>query len=211
MSNYSNSSIYKLCCNDASITDIYIGSTTNFRRRKFTHKSSCHNSKSQNYNQNVYQFIRENGGFNAFDMIEIERCNATDKRNLETRERYWIELLKPTLNRQIPTRTHQQYYVDNQEERLLKSANYREKNKGILGEKFKVWYEENKEAMLNKRKQVRNENKAIGKSIYQEKKAHKKTRINCIHCGSTTTYQSKSRHEKTNKCIYNQIYNFIHS
>ena len=83
MSNYSNSSIYKLCCNDASITDIYIGSTTNFRRRKFTHKSSCHNSKSQNYNQNVYQFIRENGGFNAFDMIEIERCNATDKRNID--------------------------------------------------------------------------------------------------------------------------------
>ena len=183
MPNYATSSIYKICSINTEIKDIYVGSTTNFTKRKQLHKARCNNTNI--YNSNVYKFIRKNGGWDAWCMIEIEKYTATDKRHLETRERYWIETLCAKLNNNIPTRGP--------------------------SEGFKVWYEENKEAMLNKRKQVRNENKAIGKSIYQEKKAHKKTRINCIHCGSTTTYQSKSRHEKTNKCIYNQIYNFIHS
>ena len=36
---YSNTIIYKLCCNDPSITEIYIGHTTNFTQRKNRHKS----------------------------------------------------------------------------------------------------------------------------------------------------------------------------
>ncbi len=76
--NYSNSSIYKLCCNNTEIKEIYIGSTTNFRRRKFTHKYSCNNPNDRNYNLNVYKIIRENGGWDAFDMVELEKYNATD-------------------------------------------------------------------------------------------------------------------------------------
>ena len=56
----------------------------------------------------------------------------------------------------------------------------------------------------NKHKQYREINK---ESIA----THKKTQFNCIHCGSITRLDDKSRHEKSDKCIYNQIYNFIHS
>jgi len=35
---YSKSIIYKICCNDINIIDIYIGSTTNFITRKAEHK-----------------------------------------------------------------------------------------------------------------------------------------------------------------------------
>ena len=40
---YSNAIIYKIQCLDPLNTEIYIGSTTNLRARKFKHKSSCNN------------------------------------------------------------------------------------------------------------------------------------------------------------------------
>ena len=43
MVNYNKSMIYKICCNDLKIKEIYIGSTTNFTKRKQTHKSYCNN------------------------------------------------------------------------------------------------------------------------------------------------------------------------
>ena len=86
MVNYNNSTIYKLCCKDISIKEIYIGSTTNFNRRKQQHKSNCNNS-----DYNVYQFIRNNGNWQNWSMIEIENINVNNKRKLETKEREYIE------------------------------------------------------------------------------------------------------------------------
>ena len=40
---YSNTIIYKICCKDESITDVYVGHTTNFIQRKYSHKISCSN------------------------------------------------------------------------------------------------------------------------------------------------------------------------
>ena len=74
--NYSNTIIYKLYCKDLSISQLYIGHTTNMRRRKYSHNWKCNND-NKSYNSKVYTFIRENGGFDNWDMIEIERypCN----------------------------------------------------------------------------------------------------------------------------------------
>ena len=43
--NYNNTHFYKLCCKDPTISDIYIGHTTDFTRRKNAHKTSCCNEK----------------------------------------------------------------------------------------------------------------------------------------------------------------------
>ena len=51
---YSNSIIYKLCCRDVNVKEIYVGSTTNFRARKNQHKSCCKIIKKKN-NIKVYQ------------------------------------------------------------------------------------------------------------------------------------------------------------
>ena len=91
---YSRSSIYKLCCNNTDVTDIYIGSTTNFSNRKKCHKCSCTKLGNKKYENRVYQFIRTNGGWENWSMVEIEQYNANNKRHLETRERYWIESMK---------------------------------------------------------------------------------------------------------------------
>ena len=71
---YSKTIIYKLCCKDVNITDEYVGGTTNFYGRKGNHKGKCNNS-----NTRVYKFIRENGGWDNWEMIEIEKYNAIEK------------------------------------------------------------------------------------------------------------------------------------
>ena len=133
MPNYQQSIIYKLCCKDVDITDIYIGSTTNFKQRKTKHKNVCNNEKKRYYNSNVYKYIRCNGGFDNWDMIQIEQYKATDKRDLESRERYYIETLKSKLNSYIPTRTIKEYYEDNKE----KVKEYYENNKQKINIKSK--------------------------------------------------------------------------
>jgi hypothetical protein len=138
MVNYSNSSIYKICCLDPSIKDVYVGSTTNLKIRKQNHKNCCNNSNHKSYNFPVYKLIRENGGFENWEMIEIEKYQATDKRQLHTRERYWLETLEATLNKLVPTRTTKEYYEDNKESVIKKTIEYYEKNKQLLNEKRKV-------------------------------------------------------------------------
>lgn len=95
---YSETIIYKLCCKNPSINKIYIGHTTNFTNRKNNHKSNCCNENLNNYNLYVYKFIRENGGWDNWSMVQVENYNCNNKREAETRERYWIELLNSELN-----------------------------------------------------------------------------------------------------------------
>ena len=69
---YSKSIIYKLCCLDINVKDIYVGSTTCMRNRRYAHKFNCNSIKSKKYNGNVYTFIRDNGGWCNWSMIIIE-------------------------------------------------------------------------------------------------------------------------------------------
>lgn len=127
---YSKGIIYKLCCNDVKITDIYVGSTTNFKKRKSCHKYNCANEKGKQYNYKVYRSIRENGGWDNWDMVLVEEYNATTKLGLESRERHWLETLKASLNNNIPTQPKKEY--DNK---------YRVINKETLNKEKKVKYD----------------------------------------------------------------------
>ena len=150
MPNYNNSSIYKLCCKDANIKDIYIGSTTNFTRRKCSHKSACNNINSSTYNVKVYKFIRDNRGWNNWDMVLIDNVNVNNKNELHKKEREWIENLIPSLNICIPTRTQKEYnkeYTEMNKEKIKERRKiYNDKNK----EKRKEYYIINKEKRKNR-------------------------------------------------------------
>ena len=102
MVNYKNSVIYKICCNDTEIKDIYIGSTTNFIMRKHKHKSVCNDPNNKQSYEYKYCFIRENGGWNNWNMIEIKSVECNNKRELEKYEREVYEEYKPTLNKYRP-------------------------------------------------------------------------------------------------------------
>lgn len=91
---YSNTIIYKIYCNNPSLTDIYIGHTTNFIKRKYQHKNLCSSSKKLK----IYDTIRQNGGWDNWNMIEIAKYNCADSTEARIREQEHYDLLKPSLN-----------------------------------------------------------------------------------------------------------------
>ena len=99
---YSKTVIYELVCDDLAITHKYVGSTTDIIRRRNKHKSSCNNPKEPQYNTNLYQTIRNNGGWGNWKMKIIEQFPC--KNNIEAciRERHFYDLLNPTLNKNKP-------------------------------------------------------------------------------------------------------------
>jgi hypothetical protein len=115
MPDYNNTVIYKICCKDETITDIYIGHTTNFKLRINAHKCCCNNIKYNKFNRYVYKFILENGGWDNWNVIVIEEYPCNDKNEASIRERYWIEKLKSSLNTEIPSRTNKEYDQQNAE------------------------------------------------------------------------------------------------
>ena len=112
MPDYSKCVIYKITCNDTSITDCYVGSTCNFTRRKCEHKSLCHNVNSHLYNYPIYKFIRDNGGWNNFTMSPIKKHPCSDKMEKLIEERRLMDELGATLNGCVPGRTKKEYYLD---------------------------------------------------------------------------------------------------
>ena len=94
---YSKCCIYKIehVNNDKLI---YIGSTTNFKKRKSAHKYGCYNEKHNQYNYKVYKTIRENGGWKMFKMIEIEKYPCKDRQEAERREHEIMKEYNPSMN-----------------------------------------------------------------------------------------------------------------
>jgi hypothetical protein len=135
---YSNTIIYKICCKDITITDIYIGHTTNFYKRKNAHKNRYDNPNTKYYCY-VYQFIRNNGGWDNWDMIELERIICIDKLEACKYERKYIEDLQATLNKYIPIKSEielhndhinycKEYYITNKITLTEHRALYRQNN-----------------------------------------------------------------------------------
>ncbi len=174
---YSKTIIYKICCKDINVTDVYIGHTTDFIRRKAKHKQSCNNVNSEGYNYYVYQFIRNNGGWDNFEMIEVEKHNCNDRLEACKKERYWLETLKATLNKRIPSRTKIEWYNDNKENINEKHKQYREQNKDKITEYKKEYREQNKDKINDYQKQI----------------------CICNICNCNYTKGHKTHHEKTKK------------
>lgn len=183
--------IYKLVCNDVEIKECYVGGTINFRHRKWDHKKVCNKDIYQNHNLCVYQFIRENGGWENWCMVQIEEFKHNTKRELNARERYWIETLQATLNTNIPTRTMKEYNNENQDKIAEKAKKRYEDNKEDRLKKNKEWREKNKEDLLKKGNEYRQKNKEIIAD-------RKKFKMTC-ECGTTCRKNDIKRHEKSQK------------
>jgi len=158
--NYKNTIIYKIVCNDLSITDLYIGHTTDFTRRKNQHKNISNNENDKKYNLKVYQIIRDNGGWSNWNMIEIEKYECNDANEARTRERYHYELLKPNMNKQIPNRPNDGYKIHYERYKEC-FKKYYDTNKEKIALKKKIYRDENKEAINFKRRELRKEKKAL--------------------------------------------------
>jgi len=206
--------LYKLCCKDITVKEIYVGSTTNFRSRKYEHKHRTHKEGSKFYDMKVYKYIRDNGGWINWDMIQIEEYEYTNKRDLHKRERHFLEELKATLNIQMPTRGLAESckaYRDNNKELLSEKAkHFYLANKDVLCLRTKLYKEENKEKLNIRHKTYREKNRekiAIRQKEYYKNNAEKinkknreksKIKFTC-DCGAIIVYGSKFLHLKSKK------------
>tara|TARA_R110002126_G_C10274431_1_gene484435 strand:+ start:88 stop:672 length:585 start_codon:yes stop_codon:yes gene_type:complete len=184
MTKYDKSIIYKICCKDLSIQDIYIGSTLNFRNRKWKHKNSCYDINNRHYNIYLYKFIRDNGGWDNWEMILIKEVSCNSKLELYGEERKTYEELKPTLNTQKPLRTKKEY---KKECMPTYDKEYNERNKEKIQQQKKENYEKNKECILQKQQKYRSNT---------EVKKHRNEKIKC-DCGGVISRCGISKHKKT--------------
>jgi len=145
MPDYAKCVMYKICCRDREVKEIYVGSTCNIIRRRSEHKYNCNTETSKKYNVKVYQFIRECGGWNNWEMVPIEEYPCENKIQKEIRERYWIEFLKSELNGVVPNRNWKERRNNKEvREQIKKTARERYKNniekmREKCREKMKKW------------------------------------------------------------------------
>ena len=92
---YSNTIIYKITCKDPSITDIYVGHTTNFVQRKYAHKQACimHDNQCQ-----LYTTMRENGGWGNWQMEIVGTFKCKHHYEAKKKEQEYCNILHATLN-----------------------------------------------------------------------------------------------------------------
>ena len=180
---------YKIFCKDENIKDLYVGKTTDLNKRWYCHKSLCNNQNRKQYNLKLYEFIRENGNINNWNIIEIEKGEYDDK-DSAIREKYWIKNLNSNLNSEIPSRTRKE-----------KCKEYRDNHKEYCKEYYKEYRDKNKEEYKEYCKEYRENNKEYYKKYRDNHKEelHKKAgeRLICEICGKTFTKGGKSQHYKT--------------
>jgi hypothetical protein len=122
---YQNTIIYKIICKDKNISNTYVGLTINFEKRKRIHELDCNNFKKAK----LYDFIRENGGWNNWEMIILEKCCCQNRKDAGIREKYWYEKLNANLNKNYPSRNGDEWYQDNKERLIELQRIWREKKK----------------------------------------------------------------------------------
>jgi len=158
---------------------LYVGSTTDFRRRKATHKNKCNNENDKNYNLKVYTMIRENGGWKAFEIKPYQEFPCESSLQLQIQEEKVRKELNANLN-MIKAYT-------SKEERKEYIKEYQSKKE--RKEYIKEYYENNK-----------NKIKEYSAKFYQENIKKIKEKYEC-DCGSICGKGNKAHHEKTQKHI----------
>ncbi|NBQ17424.1 hypothetical protein EBU24_03840 [bacterium] len=171
---YSRTVIYRISCNDLP-EFIYVGSTTDFAKRKSQHKKD---SKTKDIK--LYQTIRENGNWDNWRMTIIEEypdCKSCIEQRI--REQKWIDELNANLNSQKAHQTKEQkkeydkkHYEEHKEQikeqQKENQKEYQEQHKEQKKEYNKKYHEEHKEQNKERIKQ-RN------KEYYEKTKKTKST------------------------------------
>ena len=192
--NYTKSCVYRLVHN---FITYYVGSTTNICKRKAQHKYDCNNEKSNQYNIEMYKFIREHGGWSKWDMIQIEaypECKTSDE--LRTHERKHFDILRPSLNTNRPLTTED-------EKKQMKSRDdkkYRLNNKDDIKERDRNYYLNNKDKIKEYYEEYKNFNKDKIQEYmenYRKQNVDKIKKICVCECGKQYLHCNVSRHIKT--------------
>ena len=168
--------IYKIICSQSD--DVYIGSTFNELRVRFSQHKNLYDSWSEGKTNkcSIYPII-EKYGIDKFKIILISEYNVVDKHHLHAYEQLWINKTR-CVNEINPL-----YF------KKLRQKDYAKNNKEKITEYKKQYNDTNQETIKVKRKQYRESNK-------EAIKAKKSEKVQC-GCGVEHTRSHKARHEKS--------------
>jgi hypothetical protein len=195
---------------------IYIGSTLDKKRRCLSHKGDCNNAARRNHNTLVYMLIRENGGFDNWEMVELEKKRCESFEELRKLEQAWIDKVGPILNQGTAWVSEEEALKTKHAGQKLCYQNRKEHYKGKAAD----YYKNNKEKVLKRMKEraandeeFKNDRKNYTKEwrekkkkdpVYmaaqKKKKEKNKEKIECDVCGRKVSRVNISTHKKTSVC-----------
>lgn len=154
-SDVDNYIMYKIYPKNSDLNYCYIGHTNNFNFRKRQHKLPCVDINHSKSHIKLYQIIRQNGGWDEWEMIEIEKFNGKTKLEARIREQQLIEEHNANLN-------SLNAYITEEQRKLTKkqiTEKYRQENKELLKEQTKKYKEDHKEIISEQMKKYRADHK----------------------------------------------------
>ena len=196
---YSKTVIYKIQHIDKEDL-LYVGSTTDFRRRKSQHKRSCKSGTLK-----LYRMIRDNGGWEMFNMVIVKNFCCDNGQEAKAEEDRIIRQMKATMNmiRAYTTNEEKKEYIKQYQEQNKEQINeqqkqYYERNK----EQKKEYYENNKEKIKQYYEQNKEQIKERRKEYYEQNiekiKQYQEEQIICV-CGCPVRKVNLPRHRRTMK------------
>ena len=133
--------LHKKCKGEVTLEfDHYGGSTTNWKKRDTYHRIRCSDLNDPKSNYKVYQYIREHGDYDNWEMVLVETVEVESKQELRKIEAYWIKFTGATLNQIIPGRTPKEYLEQNKEKILERKKKHYEQNKAEINAKKREKY-----------------------------------------------------------------------
>ena len=130
--------MYKICPKNKDLNYCYIGQTTNFTNRKRQHiKNTVTESDKKHYHLKHYETIRQNGGWNEWEIVELEKFNGKTKLEARMREQELIKEHKANLNSVSAFVTEEQ----RSSTKKTITEKYRKENKELLKHQTKKYNE----------------------------------------------------------------------
>jgi hypothetical protein len=198
---YSKTVIYKIVCNDLTIIELYVGTTTNFIKRKNQHKTAC-NGKYKQSEFKVYKTIRDNGGWDNWSMIQIEEYPCANGNEARARERHFYEQLNATLNMQKPALTEEEienYHSIVHQKQLKLHPNLHQKKFQRSLELHTNFCQKQYQRQLEMHPDTASKNYQRRLELYPDLKERKKQDRHICECGSNIRRSDKSTHDKSLK------------
>lgn len=147
--------VYKMISDSDGVSEFYVGSTiVPLYMRFHLHKSIA---KTKPHIK-VYKYFNE-AGWQGVQLIQLAEYPDITRTELAVKEREWVQQLRPSLNVRVPSRTRQEWYVDNRERILQEHKEYYRANREHAKERQRKWYNANKERMVAYCKQYYVDNK----------------------------------------------------
>jgi len=178
-------SMYKIIPKNTNLNYCYIGHTNNFNDRRCQHTKCATDINNNKHHQLVYQTIYKNGGWDAWEMIEIEKYECSTKLQARMREQKLIIENNANINTLSAFITEEERKKKKQEI----TNKYKAEHVELIKEQQQKYKQDHKDIIKEQMRVYRQEHKA---EIYEKKKAY-------VEANKEKTKEIKKAWEEANK------------